>query len=141
MNNAFIELMSIDFPGPAVDFRQCPTVKALPLLQHFQGDFVRIFDGVFHIPVIHLQCHREQCACEMIENRDRIFSFHQRSLPTDSRLAIQESKDSTQESGVQELQKMKICPYSCDKNSEKSWDKTLNSQPFSLSPSLLNPES
>jgi hypothetical protein len=91
MNNAFIELKSIDFPGPAVDFRQRPTVKALPLLQYFQGDFVRIFDGVFHIPVIHLQRHRKQCACEMIEDRDRIFSFHQTSLPTDSRLAIQES--------------------------------------------------
>ena len=106
MNYAFIELMSIDFPWSAVDFRQCPTVKALPLLQHFQGDFVRIFDGVFHIPVIHLQCHREQCACEMIENRDRIFSFHARTLSTDSHLAMQESRDRIQESGVEGVQKL-----------------------------------
>ena len=87
MDNLFIELVSIDFPWPAVDFRQRSAMKALPLLQHFQSNFVRIFDRFFHIPVIHLQCDWKQCACEMIKNRDRIFSFHDTILPTGSHQA------------------------------------------------------
>jgi hypothetical protein len=55
-------------------------MKAFPLFQNFQGNLVRIFNGVFHIPVIHLQGDWKQRAREMIENRDRIFSFHLSSL-------------------------------------------------------------
>jgi hypothetical protein len=55
-------------------------MKAFPLFQHFQGNLVRIFDRVFHIPVIHLEGDWKQRAREMIENRDRIFSFHLSSL-------------------------------------------------------------
>jgi hypothetical protein len=79
--------MSIDFPWPALDFRQRPAMKAASLLEHFQGHLVRIFDRLFHIPVIHLQRNWKQRAREMIENRDRIFSFHQTSVPTPSYLA------------------------------------------------------
>jgi hypothetical protein len=87
MDNLFIELMSMDFPWPAVDFRQRPAMKAIPLLQHFESNLVGIFDRVFDIPVIHLQRDWEQRACEMIKNRDRIFSFHDTILSTRSHQA------------------------------------------------------
>jgi len=55
-------------------------MKAFPLFQHFQGNLVRIFDRVFDIPVTHLPGDWKQRAREMIENRERIFSFHLSSL-------------------------------------------------------------
>src|SRR5215469_8105097 len=82
MNNALIELCGIQSARPSLKLMQSPGMKALALLEHFQGHLVRIRDRIFHIPVIHLQGNRKQGPCKMVENCDGILSFHRASLPT-----------------------------------------------------------